>query len=104
MTASTNQKTADGWAQQEIGGIFPKGAPITPVSRNPDHADLFVVGDDGKVYSSWWATGNDWSGIGDKWGSIGGSFSAGAKVSAVSRHGDHLDVFVVDGNGDVRTC
>ena len=104
MATIGDQRTASGWNQQEIGGIFPKGAPVTSVSRNPEHIDAFVIGDDGKVYSSWWATGNDWSGIGDKWGSIGGSFSPGAKVSAVSRHGDHLDVFVVDSNGDVRGC
>ena len=99
-----DQKSAGGWTQQEIGGTFPKGAPVTPVSRNPEHIDLFVVGDDGKAYSSWWASGNDWSGIGDNWGSIGGSFPPGAKISAVSRHGDHLDLFAVDSNGDVRSC
>ena len=98
------QTTSSGWTQQEIGGIFPKGAPVTPVSRNPDHIDAFAVGDDGKVYSAWWASGNDWSGVGDKWGSIGGSFPAGAKVSVVSRHEDHLDVFAMDSNGDARSC
>ncbi len=104
MVAAAVQSSGNKWTEQEIGGNFPKGAPISPVSRNPDHIDLFIIGVDGKVYSSWWATRNDWSGIGDKWGSIGGSFPPGAKVSAVSRHGDHLDVFAVDSNGDVRSC
>lgn len=105
MATPATQNSGSEWTEQEIGGIFPKGAPITPVSRNSDHIDLFVVGDDGKVYSSWWATGSDWSGQGDKWGSVGGgSFPPGVKVSAVSRHGDHLDLFVVDSNGDVRSC
>ena len=97
-------QTTSGWTEQEIGGIFPQGAPVTPVSRNPDHIDLFMVGQDGKVYSSWWASGNDWSGIGDKWSPIGGCASPGAKVTAVSRHGDHLDVFALDSDGNVRSC
>lgn len=66
MATPATQKSGSEWTEQEIGGIFPGGAPVTPVSRNPDHIDLFVVGDDEQVYSSWWATGNDWSGRRDK--------------------------------------
>jgi hypothetical protein len=55
-----------------IGGIFPKGAPVTAVARNPDHLDLFITGNDGIVYTSWWHEGGDWSGRNNRWAQIGG--------------------------------
>lgn len=27
---------ATGWSQEQIGGTFPKGCPVSAVSRNPD--------------------------------------------------------------------
>jgi hypothetical protein len=86
-----------------IGGIFPVGAPVTAVARTPDNLDLFVVGNDGVVYTSWWPTGNDWSGVNNDWRPIGGFFPVGAPVSAVARTPDNLDLFVVGNNGGVYT-
>jgi len=56
---------ADNWAS--IGGFFPPGAPVAAVSRAPDHLDLFITGNDGLVYSSWWHDGRPWSGAADNW-------------------------------------
>ena len=69
------------------------------VARAPDHLDLFVIGNDGRVYTSWWHAGTDWSGINDNWRSIGGFFPPGAPVASVARHPDHLDLFI-RGNDD----
>jgi|GEM_PF-3290395 len=92
------------WSGQfSIGGFFPAGAPIAAVARRSDHLDLFVVGNDGRVYTSWWHEGEPWSGANDDWMSIGGFFPPGASIAAISRHPDHLDVFVVGNDGRVYT-
>ena len=91
----------DNW--RSIGGVFPAGAPVSAVARQPDHLDLFICGNDGRVYTSWWHAGTEWSGINDNWRSIGGVFPAGAPVSVVARHPDHLDLFITGNDGRVYT-
>ncbi len=86
-----------------IGGVFPAGAPVTAVTRLKDNLDLFITGNDGIVYTSWWYSGVDWSGIGNKWKPIGGIFPAGTLVSAVARTGNNLDLFAVAVDGVVYT-
>ncbi|MEH2466914.1 hypothetical protein, partial [Nostoc sp.] len=35
---------------------------VDAVARKPEQLDLFVVGNDGRVYTSWWQEGvSDWS-------------------------------------------
>ena len=85
-----------------IGGTFPAGAPIAAVARTPENIDLFVVGDDGIVYTSWWVAGQDWSGL-HNWRPIGGTFPAGAPIAAVSRTPGNIDLFVVGNDGIVYT-
>ncbi|MDJ0357614.1 matrixin family metalloprotease [Paenarthrobacter sp. PH39-S1] len=91
----------DNW--RSIGGFFPNGAPVAAVSRTPNNLDLFVCGNDGRVYTSWWYAGVDWSGVNDNWRSIGGFFPNGAPLSAVARTGNNLDVFVCGNDGRVYT-
>ena len=88
---------------RSIGGFFPVGAHISAIARTPNNLDLFVVGNDGRVYTSWWYAGSDWSGINDNWRSIGGFFPAGAPLSATSRSANNLDVFVTGNDGRVYT-
>jgi hypothetical protein len=52
---------------------FPLQFPAA-TDRRPDKLDLFVVGNNGRVYTSWWSAGSDWSGINDNWRNIGGVF------------------------------
>ena len=92
----------DNW--RSIGGVFPPGAPVAAVSREPNHLDLFITGNDGRVYTSWWHAGTEWSGINDNWRPIGGYFPAGAAVAAVSREPNHLDLFITGNDGRVYTC
>ncbi|WP_429645487.1 hypothetical protein, partial [Skermanella aerolata] len=99
--ASRWSGVADNW--RSLGGMFPVGAPVTAVSRKPGQLDLFVCGNDGRVYTSWWSQGQDWSGINDNWRAIGGFFPAGAKVAAVARTPDNLDLFICGNDGRVYT-
>ena len=92
---------ADNW--RSLGGIFPVGAPVTAVARKPGQLDLFICGNDGRIYTSWWTEGQDWSGIADNWRPIGGFFPAGARVAAVARTPDSLDLFVIGNDGRVYT-
>jgi hypothetical protein len=82
----------DNW--RNIGGIFPAASPVAAVSRNPNQLDLFICGNDGRVYTSWWTGGSDWSGLGDNWRNIGGIFPAASPVAAVSRNPNQLDLFI----------
>jgi hypothetical protein len=91
----------DNW--RSIGGIFPPGAPVSAVARKPENLDLFITGNDGRIYTSWWFAGSDWSGINDNWRPIGGFFPVGAPVSAVARQPGILDLFVVGNDGRVYT-
>ena len=92
---------ADNW--RSLGGIFPVGAPVTAVARKPGQLDLFICGNDGRIYTSWWTEGQDWSGIADNWRPIGGFFPAGARVAAVARTPDSLDLFITGNDGRVYT-
>ncbi|MDQ3933780.1 MAG: lysyl oxidase family protein [Actinomycetota bacterium] len=91
----------DNW--RSLGGFFPAGAPVSAVARTGDNLDLFICGNDGRVYTSWWFAGADWSGVNDNWRPLGGFFPAGAPVSAVARTGNNLDLFVVGNDGRVYT-
>jgi hypothetical protein len=86
-----------------LGGVFPAGAPVTAVSRAPNQLDLFLTGNDGKVYTSWWSPESGWSGIENNWRPLGGVFPAGAPVTAVSRASNQLDLFVTGSDGKVYT-
>jgi hypothetical protein len=101
LQASRWSGVGDNW--RSLGGIFPVGAPITAVSRNPGQLDLFVCGNDGRVYTSWWSQGQDWSGVNDNWRPIGGFFPAGARVAVVARTPDNLDLFICGNDGRVYT-
>ena len=43
------------------------GNPVAAVSRTPDSIDLFIVGNDGRVYTSRWESGEEYSGVNNNW-------------------------------------
>ena len=55
-TASWEPSFSDGWrGWREInGGRAMPGAPVTAVSRRKDNLDVFVVGQDGRVWTAAW--------------------------------------------------
>ena len=88
------------WFKVEPQTNFPNYAQLTAVSRSSDHIDLFVVDNNGVVWSSWWhGDGQGWR----PWFKIHPKqkFAKVAKVTAVSRSSDHIDLFVMDENGVV---
>ena len=58
----------DNW--RPLGGFFPAGAPVAAVARTAGNLDLFITGNDGLVYTSWWSDGAEWSGINDNWAAL----------------------------------
>jgi hypothetical protein len=73
---------------------------VTAVARTPDHLDVFWVGLDGSVGSTWWGAGANNA----RWNAafeIAPAGSAAGAVTAVARTPDHLDVFWVGLDGSV---
>ena len=85
--------------------LFPAGTPITPSRwrQDIDHQDLFAVGSNGGVYSTW-QDPRDNDGQWNNWFRVGtGSvvFPLMSSVAVVSRKRGQFDIFVVDSNGRV---
>jgi hypothetical protein len=91
-----------GWFQVQGGASSQggSGSPVTAVARYPGHLDLFTVGSDSRVYSSWWDNGSGWHG----WFSIGElECRPGSTVNVVSRSSDHLDLFTTAADGRIMS-
>ena len=86
-----------------IGGFFPAGALVAAVCRTPNNIDLFIAGNDGVVYTNWWASGSDWSGINNNWQPLGGVFPPGNPVAATSTGLGRMDLLIVGNDGFVYT-
>lgn len=71
-----------GW--RGLGGEFRPGAHIAVTSHRTTQLDLFGIGRDGHVHTSWWHEGQDWSGLAG-WVDLGGNFDSGARVAASAR-------------------
>ena len=72
------------------------GSPVTAIARFSNHIDLFTIGTDNKVYSTWWNDPGGWA----SWFNIsGGVGEPGGEVTAVSRLTQHIDVFTVGSDG-----
>ena len=88
------------WFQIHPETVFRYDQEIFPVSREPEHIDLFTIGHDGAVWSSWWHNdAQSWR----PWFQIHPEtrFATTARVTAVSRRSDHLDLFVTGLDGAV---
>jgi len=107
MTAAWEHDVADGaWRGwwQIADGVTSPGGSITAVSRAPNKLDVFMVGQDGGVYTAAWeynVARSAWRG----WWRIKDLESLpGSYVAAVSRHPDKLDVFAVRTDGAILTA
>ncbi len=81
---------------------------ISAVARQPNHLDLFVVGKDDAVYSTWWdanassgAWNHGWFRIGDAHFGDGFTVNQGTTIAAVARQPNHLDLFVIGKDGAI---
>ena len=67
----------------------PPGGHVAAIARMPEHIDLFTVGSDGIVYSTWWDGATGWAG----WFGLGVSGADRATVLArMRRCHPHADV------------
>ena len=79
------------------------GSSVSVTSRGADWLDIFVVGNDGGIYTASWnpAFEDGWHG----WWRIGDiTVDPGSPVSAVSRSADKLDVFVTGSDGGIYSA
>jgi hypothetical protein len=88
-----------------LGGRVLAGANMTAIARKPDtdpeHLDVFVCGNDGRVCTGWWSESSGWS---SKWKNSGGYFPAGMNISAVARSPYIPDLFACGNDGHTYTC
>jgi hypothetical protein len=81
---------------------FSPAERVTAVWSNPQHLDLFAAGSDGHVYSTWWEFAKGWQ----PWFAIqpaSATLSPLEPVTAVWSNPQHLDLFVTDASGTVRS-
>jgi hypothetical protein len=69
---------------------------VTAIARYSNHLDLFVIGTDNRIYSTWWHEGGNWAGWFNVSGGIG---KPGGQVAAISRVTEHIDLFTVGSDG-----
>jgi hypothetical protein len=82
---------------------FPVGSVVTAIARSPDQMDLFVVGTDGGIYSTWWNPNDGWD-RNHNWFRIGraeNNVPPGSVVSAIARQPEQIDLFVVGNDGGI---
>ena len=80
------------------------GAYVAAVARDSDKLDIFVVRTDGAVSTAAWdrtVANGAWRGW---WSVAGGQTTIATPVTAVSRHPNKLDVFMVGKDGGVYTA
>jgi hypothetical protein len=77
---------------------------VTPVARDQNTLDIFVIGNDGKVYASGWspsANNGQWK----AWAPVqSGKGPVGSAVAAVARTPLKLDIFVTGQDGGIWTA
>jgi hypothetical protein len=87
-----------------LGDVAGQAAPASVVARDGAKLDVFLAGKDGKTYTGAWernVASGQWRGW---WNVLVGTVPPGGTVTAVSRHKDKLDAFLVSDDGGVYTA
>jgi hypothetical protein len=88
------------------GFTLPLNTPIAALSRVPGHIDLFAVGKDTAVYSTFWDQNGGWNGhwfrIADPNFGDGFTLPLNTPIAALSRVPGHIDLFAV--GKDTSVC
>jgi hypothetical protein len=96
-----NNQWQPGWFQvRPETGVAVPGQPVTAVWRNPNHLDLFMTGQDGHVWSTYFEN-NQWQ---PHWFQLlpeTGVAAPGQPVTAVWRNPNHLDLFITGRDGHI---
>ena len=91
------------WFNIDPNVHFRQDRPVSAIAREPEHIDLFAIGFDGAVYSTFWQLDQQgWR----NWFIVHGEtrFPKDAYVTALSRRPDHIDVFAVGPGNNVWSC
>jgi hypothetical protein len=91
-----------GWFHVSGGYASPggSGSPVTAIARYSGHLDLFTVGTDNRVWSTWWDSRTGWA----QWFPIGTlSCRPGSTVNVVCRFSDHIDLFTTASDGKIMS-
>jgi len=106
-TAAWDQNVSNGqwrgWWNIQSGAI-PAGGTVTAVSRDPNKLDVFIVGNDGGVYTAAWdqnVSEGHWRGW---WRILNGVAKPGDPVAVVSRDPHKLDVFAIGTDRAIYTA
>lgn len=87
-----------------LSGFIPAGGAVTAVSRTPNSLDVFIVSNDGGIYTAAWdqnIANAQWRG----WSRIGAvTAKPGSLVTAVKRDANKLDIFVAGNDGKTYTA
>ncbi len=87
-----------------LTGAIPAGGTITAVSRDSAKLDIFLVSNDGGIYTAAWdanVASGQWRGW---WRILNGVATSGSAVAAVARDPNKLDVFVVGTDNGIYTA
>lgn len=97
----TSEKIACWHPWARIGNlVVSPGAQVTAVRSRPGRIDLFVVGQDGNVYTIWWTAEKGWQ----DWVQPGPKkASFGAQVIALATDEDRLELFATGADGAIYT-
>ena len=105
-----NAAPRQSWGDHQPFAITPPGSAVpggrvTSASRNAGHQDVFWVGPDGAIGSTWWdaVPGQSWADHQPFAITAPGSARAGSPIVAVSRNPDHLDVFWIGPDGAIAS-
>jgi hypothetical protein len=81
------------------------GGRVASVSRDADQLDVFWVGPDGAIASTWWnaAPGRNWGDHQPFAVSGPGASGPGSHLAAVARTPDHMDLFWIGPDGAVAS-
>ena len=72
--------------------------------RSRNDIDLYLCGNDGRVYTAWWRDGAGWSSADDgRWSPLGAVLPAGAPVTALTRSRGDIDLYATGNDGHVGT-
>jgi hypothetical protein len=95
---STATTTGPCWGTGCVGSGAPGGG-VAAISRNPSELDVFYIGKDGGLWTTYWTDGAAWT-----TGEITGPGVAlpGAHVTATARTSETIDVFFLDISGTLR--
>jgi hypothetical protein len=93
----------------KCAGSGAPGGPIASVAKWDGQIDVFYIGKDGGVWTSWWNYSNAWTTMEIygpystfQWAPVGPA-AAGAGITAVAPTPNNLDVFFIDTQGNLRT-